>query len=431
LKTYSSLDDLALTQSEWDRCAEAAGCDISQTYDWCRIWWKYYGAARTLRIYEYRCGETLVAVIPLFFESLRLAPLPVKVGKIVASDCSNATICPIILKDYLPQVCKAFAHDVTSDADWDILHIGPVSGIYPHLDELVALIKQSLPPRFRANSVAGDMQTYFELAHSSGAQIRHFSAKQQRILRQKYRVLNEILGDDTPVRADFATETDLEQVFDRFYEAHTKHWLGSNRNGHFGDWPQSKQFHFEMARKQLKRGRLRFLTVKAGEYFLGFKYAYRFGERCLEFLDARLDTEQFERASLGKIIFAEQAAKAAAEGVRRIDSLTGVYPHKLRAGGKLLPTHNIYITRTSLPAKLKVRIFTLLCSLLHVLYYKLWFSRMAPKMPFERRPLRDFWIRTHMFNAFRPNGVHPAPPASRLSDLSSPRPKPDRDSTDK
>ena len=42
-----SFDELQRLREPWDRLALKAGSEIFLTYDWCRIWWKYYGKIET------------------------------------------------------------------------------------------------------------------------------------------------------------------------------------------------------------------------------------------------------------------------------------------------------------------------------------------------------------------------------------------------
>ena len=55
------------------------------------------------------------------------------------------------------------------------------------------------------------------------------------------------------------------------------------------------------------------MEVKTDGQSLGYKYAYKFGDTFVEFLDARADGDRFARAGLGNIIFYEQLKKAQEE----------------------------------------------------------------------------------------------------------------------
>ena len=58
VEIYNSFSALEPIKREWDRFIEEIGGEIFLTYDWCRIWWKYYGVDRDLGIFVFRhCGE--------------------------------------------------------------------------------------------------------------------------------------------------------------------------------------------------------------------------------------------------------------------------------------------------------------------------------------------------------------------------------------
>jgi CelD/BcsL family acetyltransferase involved in cellulose biosynthesis len=247
---------------------------------------------------------------------------------------------------------------------------------------------------------AQNVQTVFLLAKSDGKPTEILSKKRESQIRQKYRILREVLGEQAEsLTSHFAADGEFEKTFANFVDMHQKHWQKQNQAGHFSDWPRSLEFHHEVALSQLKRGRLRLMEVKTDGQSLGYKYSYKFGDTFVEFLDARADGDHFTRAGLGNIVFHEQLKKAQQEQVRYIDSGRGKYEHKLRMGGVLFDINNIYIFRNNLFAAVRVSIFQALAHSLDICYYKIWFSRLAPKLALRRRPLWKAWIRSAAFGS--------------------------------
>ena len=398
VRVYDGLDQLESIQQEWDKFVESVGCEIFLTYGWCRIWWKYYGAKRQPRVFIFRHEGTLVGIIPMFFEKIWLGPVYIRAGKIIGTDFTISTISLPIQKEFLQEVVQEFLETLVTDYTWDVLHIGPIAGIFHDFDKLLDLCRKHMGHGHQVKNENRSVQTYFMLAGSSEEQFAGLSKKQRRIIKQKYKALREAIGDENAsITSQFASDQDAPQIFDRFVEMHQRHWQGLGRPGHFGDWPSSRQFHREVMQEQLKQNRLRLLEIKAGSYILGYKYAYKCGDSYLEFLDARLEEKKLARASLGRIIFCEQQEKAMQEGAKYIDSLRGKYEHKLRMGGRLFTINNIYIYSNQLHCRIRTRIFRILSWLLHICYYRIWFMRIATKLPLNRRPLWKIWIRSHMF----------------------------------
>jgi CelD/BcsL family acetyltransferase involved in cellulose biosynthesis len=397
VQVYQDFAQLENLRSEWDEFLKEIEGEIFLTYDWCRIWWKYYRANRQLAIFVFRHNSKLVGLIPMFFEKICLGPINIGVGKLMSTDFTISTISLPISKESLPAVIKKFFRIIKTNYAFDILHLGPMAGLYQDFDRLLELCREYSPTDYRQISVNDNVQTYFMMADSWQHQMQQLSKKQRRITKQKDKALRKVVGKDTPIVCSFASDKNSSEIFNRFYELHQKRWEKIGKPGHFGDWPDSKQFHREMVQEQQKHDRLRLLEVTSGDYLLGHKYAYRFGNQYMEFLDSRTDNPKLARASVGRIIFCEQLKKALQENVKYIDSLRGRYEHKLRMGGELLPINNIYLYSIRKRAKVKIWLFRKLAQILNICYYKIWYMRVAPKLPLKRRPLWKIWIRTHMF----------------------------------
>ncbi|MCK4627499.1 MAG: GNAT family N-acetyltransferase [Sedimentisphaerales bacterium] len=392
---FDSFDRLKSWQPEWDAFMESLNCEIFLTFDWCRLWWKYYGDGRQLRIFVFRHQSAIVGIVPVFFEKIWLGPVFIRAGKIIGMDFTLATFSPPIKKDFLQEVTQKFLGSLARDYRWDTFHFGPISGIFDNFDVLLRLCREYIGKGYNIRDHSNVVQTYFMLNESWDSEI---SKKQLRIIRQKYKALPEALEDkDAPIALRFASAQDCEQVFGRFCDMHKKHWQKLGKPGHFGDFPGAGQFHSEMAREQIKHNRLRLLEVKKSDYILGYKYAYKFGEYFVEFLDARLEAKELNRASLGTIVFCEQLKNSFEDGVRCIDSLRGKYEHKLRMGGKMFPINNIFISSRRFWPSIRIRVFYGSAWLLNMLYYNIWYRRIAPRLPFKRRPLWRIWLRSNMF----------------------------------
>ena len=66
-------------------------------------------------------------------------------------------------------------------------------------------------------------------------------------------------------------------------------------------------------------------------------------------------------------------------------------------GGKLFPMRDIYVFQKRMLSRARVYAFRLLSRLLNFFYYKVWFMRIAPRLPLRRRPLWRIWIRSNAF----------------------------------
>jgi len=390
---FYNFNELAPMQQEWDNFVESVGAEIFLTYDWCRIWWKYYGKKRDLRVFVFHSNKELVGIIPLFFEKIWLGPIFVRAAKIVGSDFTIAQFSLPISSKYIRGVIQKLFELLPEDK-WDILHIGPIAGLYKHYDDLENICEELLGHSHIVLNENKGVQTYFQLATGWAKQLTSLKKGERWDIKRSYKALQ---ADKTSLVSTFASEVNFEELFENFVNMHQSYWRSLGKLGHFGDWPVAHEFHHEIATAQLKQNRLRLLEVKSGTRCLGYEYNYKFGDRYFEFLNARSTSKELAKISVGRVVFSEQVKKSLDEGVRCIDSMRGKYEHKLRLGGTLFPIRSLYIIPNKLSSVIRVSVFRAFARFLNLCYYKIWFCRVAPRLSLKRRPLWKIWIRTSAF----------------------------------
>lgn len=397
VESYDSFAQLEALQQQWDDFAESMGSEIFLTYDWCRLWWKHYGKGRDLRIYIFRRDGELVGILPLFFERIRQGPFSVKAGKIVGSDYTPAQFSPAIDRDCIRGVLQRF-YELSAKDKWDILHLGPIAGLYHHYEDLKNASEELLGCSYRIAAKDGQVQTYFTLPETWDKYLAGLNRRERTKIKRHYRLACKAAGDtaDT-VMASHATADTVEGMFADFVQMHQRHWQNQMKLGHFGDWPCALEFHRELAEAQLKRDRLCLTRITLGDWCLGYKYGYVLGEHFCDFLDARSGRDEVAQVGLGRIIYSEMIRTAIQRKARYIDSMRGKYKHKLEMGGELMTVKNIFVCRKGCFVFVKIRILQALARILNFCYYRIWFLKLAPKLPFKRKPLWRLWIRTRAF----------------------------------
>jgi len=392
-KVFESFDELSPMQQEWDSFVESTGGEIFLTYDWCRIWWKYYECKRKLRVFTFRHKGTLVGIIPIFLEKIWLGPTFVRAIKIVGTDFTPIAVSLPIRDDFLYEVLQAFLGELVSLHHWDILCIGPLAGLSDKCEKIVSACRETLGDGYKIQEGKGGDQTYFKLAGSWEEQVSKLPKQERYLIRRSYKAIHSEAEKLTSI---FASRENFAELFDNFVQMHQTRWHKAGKGGHFQDWPNGYNFHHEVAAAQLRHNRLRLLEVKLGSTHVGYKYGYKFGDKYYSFLDARSVSQAIAHLDLGRILFGEQVKRALEENIKYIDSMRGKYEHKLHLGGELLPIHNIYIFRSKLSTIVRIHICRGLCWLFNVCYHKIWFRRIAPKLPFRRGPLWKMWIKSQI-----------------------------------
>ncbi|UCC98845.1 MAG: GNAT family N-acetyltransferase [Phycisphaerales bacterium] len=398
VEVYDNFESLQGIQQEWDEFVESVGSEIFLTYDWCRIWWKYYGKKRDLRVFVFRHDEKLIGIMPLFLEKIWLGPTFLRAVKIVGSDFVLSQFSFAVAEGYIGAIIQKLS-EYLSEEKWEIFHIGPIAGLYRHYDSLRDALRRSFRNSYSVLEEQGGVQTYFQLLDNWEDHLSAIGKNERGNIRRNYNYLYKSFCDESRnVESYYATQDSFTGFFDEFVEMHQAHWKTLGKGGHFMDWPSALEFHREMAQSHLQLGRLRLLRVSIGSHCLGYQYHYRFGDKYLHFLDSRVNTSSSNRVSWGRVTFCEQIKKAIGEQIRHIDSMRGEYEHKLRLGGRLFPIRNMFICSKEPSVSMRMYIFRAMARLLNLCYYRIWFCILAPKLPFKRRPLWALWIRTCSFS---------------------------------
>ena len=189
---YDSFEMLQSIRQQWDAFIESLGGEIFLTYDWCRIWWKYYGKNRDLRIFVFRSNKKLVGIIPFFFEKIWLGPTFLRVVKLVGSDFNLSHFSFPLAKDYIRVVVEKFS-ELLLEEKWDVLHIGPVAGFYEDYGDLKEALKQSFEDSNFFFDEEGEVQTYFELMDNWENHLSTISKNERGNIRRNYNYLRKSL----------------------------------------------------------------------------------------------------------------------------------------------------------------------------------------------------------------------------------------------
>lgn len=390
---YESFEQVRDFQVEWDDFVEANGADIFMTYDWCRVWWKYYGKNRQLKIYVFRENDRIAGIMPLFVEKIWLGPVFIRAIKFLGSDFRLSQLLIPIEKVYIREVIEKL-HELLASFKWDIFHIGPIAGLYEDDELLYNALKESFNQTHKIRYEKGMEQTYFKLTDQWERYLAGLSKHERGDIKRNYRYIRKLTGDEEArVVTHAVVPEEFDGAFEEFVEMHQKHWHTLGKGGHFGDWPNSISFHTEMAKAQYEKGRTRFFKTNINEHILGYDYCYCFGNKYYELTNARSGYNKFKSVSLGKIIFSNMIQYAISEGVETIDSMRGHYDHKLKMGGNLYDIKHYYLSSLSVVSRLQRILFCGLSRILNILYYKIWFCRIATKLPLKRRPLWKIWIK--------------------------------------
>ncbi len=387
----SSFEATGLSQSTWDDFVRAAGGDFYSSYDWCRLWWSRYGVKRKLAIFVFRCNETIVAILPFFIEPIGMRPFAARVAKVVGSDSALALSTPVIRADVANQVLPQVMKSLFSKFKCDAVSIGPVSATWASLSALRESAQADGCSLVR--DVESGSHTIFNVPHSIEDYFSSLSKKKRAHLRRQVRELEK---DHKVCHSVIRDVAEIEREFATFQLLHAQQWNEQGKLGHFEDWPGAVQFNCDLVQRLGADRKAVLLKMTADQETISYDYGFIFGDTFHWRLSARLTGQKWDEYGLGTIGILEKFKMAVAERLKNIEAGIGHYDYKLQWGAEEFEVRHLLVGSTAPLARARIKLMIWSADLLHLLYYRSWFLRIAPKLPLKRRPLWRWWIRSRI-----------------------------------
>lgn len=378
----------------WDRLVQQVDGDIYFMLDWCHMWWCHYGQGRRVRIFLFWDGPTLVGLLPMMVDHLWLGPVRVRVAKLIGADFTPAVLSPPVPAEHaVAAYSHALQHLLVAegcDAAW----FGPLAGHRPYHREALRQACESCGPAVQLlRDRDMGVHTIFHMPETFEQYLGLLSGSD----RGNFRRCRRKLDSEHNLRVErFEEREQIESHFDEFLHLHAAHWRSQGMLGHFDDWPHAEAFNRDLVRVMAPHGRLWLMRMSSEGQTLSYEYSLRLGDWLYWRLPARRTGQPWENAGVGRVSLITLFQEAIAAGIRHIEGGPGHYEYKLRLAATEYPLGSMLIVGNSSSARAKTRLLNHCADLLHLLYYRIWFSRLAPRLPLRRRPLWRIWVRSHL-----------------------------------
>jgi CelD/BcsL family acetyltransferase involved in cellulose biosynthesis len=388
----NSFADAASLRDPWDKLVLELQGELYSSFDWCRIWWSHYGRGRELRIFVFHTGGELVGVVPMFRERLWSCG-GLRIAKLVGCDFAMA-ICSLLVRprwgsEAAGKILSYWLNEGGSDAVW----FGPLSGS----DSSVEHVRQACNDLGPAVQLVRDAVMGVHSAFHPAPSFDEFIEGLDKSQKQNYRRDMNRLVRTFRIESDVIVEEGLAlKEFEAFQVMHTAQWVAQGKLGHFRDWPGSLDFNRELVREHAALGRFRLYRLLADGNVVSSQYGFCLGDRLCARLPARPAGREWDRFGLGRVGLIKMIESAITEGVRHIEAGCGHYDYKVLLGAKEYPLGSMLISSNRMGSRLRCRGLALASQGLHLLYYRIWFGRIAPKLPLSRRALWKSWIRSRV-----------------------------------
>nr|WP_245218229.1 GNAT family N-acetyltransferase [Ruegeria sp. HKCCE3926] len=259
---------------------------------------------------------------------------------------------------------------------------------------MLAAIRNGVAPGLALTDTPAGTHTVFELPDTFEGYLANLSKKRRSQYRRDLKHLQNDHGLTTRM-----VHPDAHQFRD-FVSFHNRQWQEVGKGGHFADWPGSAAFYCDLADATQQGQETWFVEQHGRNGPLATQFCLVAGQTCHWRLPARSTDPELERLSLGKIGLVQMIEQLIAAGVTRIEAGIGAYGYKLVYGGESVPTHRLIVLRRSGISPVLLKLCLGWARVLHLVYYRLWFGRVAPRLraviPLKNKSLWSSWIKTRI-----------------------------------
>lgn len=381
-------EQLWTLRDEWQDLAARTGAEVYMRPAWMRVWWDHFGVGRKLACLVMRDGGRLAGLLPFCIERIWCGPVPLRIARLAGTDphCMVFQL-PVEPDVAEPALRHAVAH-LTRRLGCHAVSFTPVSDLAVHLPLLRAMGRDM--PGLALHEAPEGGHAIFDLPGDFGAWLGNLSKKRRNQFPRDLRNLRDRYA------MEGATVTPDGDAFAAFAAFHDRQWQAQDRGGHFTDWPGSLAFYRDLADHLTEEPPIRLFDLAGRAGPLATQFALVTDRTAHWRLPARTLDPEAERLSIGKVGLILMIEALIAAGITRIEAGRGDYDYKLSYGGRSVPVQRLLIHPVARAGR--VRLMLAWADLLHLVYYRIWFLRLAPRMRrwFDRRPrsLWRPWIRT-------------------------------------
>ncbi|MEL7256879.1 MAG: GNAT family N-acetyltransferase [Pseudomonadota bacterium] len=380
---------------EWQTLVTRTNSDVWFSPDWIRPWSRHFAGKRQMRLLSARSEGTLVAVLPFVIDTLWPFGVPVRLAQLAGPHPLFGVLALPIEKAQLEEVIKKATHDLITSHRCNCVSLAPISDTHgnpEHIEHALAsmsdvIVHPDTCPR---------AHTIIPLPDS----FDDYLSKLSRNRRNKYRKTKRILEEDHNVTTQLLTGTGAAQALNAFIDMHNAQWQEKGRLGHFADWPGSAAFYADFCATDSENNSAR-LYLQRGPTgdAISALFCFVAGQSCHALVPARRADPSLPKLDIGLHAQFERIEHLIGENIRVLDSGAGEYDYKASLKGETVDMHRFLIGRKTPLGKAKLALLRHYANCLNLLYYRIWFNRMAPKLRklgLKTGPLWQSWIRSRV-----------------------------------
>jgi hypothetical protein len=325
----------------------------------------------------------------MYIDSVGCWPFRIRVARLIGTtDGPTKVFDPPVKTDVAPLAVKTVVDILIKERMCDLVGFGPVRSRYPGIADLIPLLRSE---PYRVQIRPSGTLTFFDLSQQPEDYLAILGGNEQKKRRYEFRYLARHGAKETLV---VGPGPEIEAEFREFARMHADNWESKGRLGHFKSWPKALEYHLALAKCLSALNRLRLFKIEVGQDTLSCDYGYIFGHSFFWELPARSLDKKWTKISLGSCALISMLRRVVQERITCLFAGVGRYEYKTRLGAEECPVVTVRIYPKKWSVRASVAVFYGGVSLFELLYFKIWYMRIQPRLPrFFRWPIWKLWSR--------------------------------------
>ena len=352
IKTDAEFDNIS---AEWEALCQESDCHIFQTFEWQRLWWKYYGGGKKLNLILFY-KEKLIGIAPFFIDNKHLFGIRILsrlrlIGSGVERNKSKESVSEYGVSDYLDLIVhrdyeKPVAETLAGYFRKNFSHCDIIQ-----LDETCtnSIIFKFLLPllnnfNYKYNITRREICPRITVPETMSEYFKQLNPKVRYKLKK---ALRDCTDESLFTINKVETEYELIKSFQDFVKLHQKRWNRLGLSGLFSD-DKYNQFLKDAAHVFLKKGILNFTAVYSNNECVAAECAFKYKNIYYDYLKAFDDQSPLARYRPGKALLLSLIKDAAENNCKTVDLLRGCETYKFEFAEEW---HWVYKVTINNPAK--------------------------------------------------------------------------------
>ena len=314
--------EFAALAQEWEKLhAGAKLASIFGSFDWQHLWWRTYGPGRSLKLLVARRAETIVGLLALHIETVKMLMFPVRRLRFVGTggDTFPDDLGPVLGAGDESETARALAEAVMGIDGWDVLLLTDMNPACPFTAAMEAAARGG---RLPVQTGRSDRIAFLDLPPTWDAWLQSLSGDRRYRIRNIRKKLNAAHRSRFFVWDDPAT---LDQGIDQLIKLHHKRWQSINMPHSFAS-PEYVGFHRAVMAACLARNRLRLYCLELGGQPAAMYYFYKFRD-AVYLMQSGFDPD-LSAVKPGQVLLGHIVEHAIGEGHKVLDFLKGDHRYK-------------------------------------------------------------------------------------------------------